>query len=166
MRPEPFENVIDRHYPSIYRLARRMTGRPAEAEDIAQKTFLNAYAAWSRFEGRSSVRTWLFRIAVNLCHRWYRERGRAPSSLEVPEAIAVEGQDDRFEERDGQVRRAIDELKPAQRLVLTLFSLDGMTHREVAGILGCPEGTVWSRLYHAKKALEQKIRANFPEIVP
>jgi RNA polymerase sigma-70 factor (ECF subfamily) len=154
-----FEAVIRACWPRIYQLARRMTGRDAEAEDVAQQTFFLAFQAWSRFEGKSKPDTWLFRIAVNVCRRHLMDRHRRRAAVPAPESDARPDDAVLARERREAVSRAMELLAPDQRLVLTLFCVDGLSHSQIAEILECPEGTVWSRLYHAKKSLLEKLEA-------
>ncbi len=158
--PSGFEPVLQACWPRIYQVTLRMTGNAAEAEEVCQQTFFLAFQAWDRFEGKAQPETWLFRIAVNACRKHLMERrSRSHAPLEAqsasyrPEDPLVAG------ERKAGVGRAMEALSPAQRLVLTLFCVDGLSHGQIAEILGCPEGTVWSRLYHAKQALQEKLEA-------
>ncbi len=157
----PFETLIDAHWARVLGLALRMTGDRTEAEEIAQQTFFNAYRAWPEFEHRSTVTTWLFRIAVNTCkqHMLRRRRERALPLDDV--ALPITHDPDPIEAREGQERidAAMQAISPKQRMVLTLFCLDGLDHEAVAAILGCPLGTVWSRLYHARAALARQLEA-------
>lgn len=155
----PFEPVVDAHWASILKLAYRMTGDANEAEEIAQQTFFLAYRAWSRFEQRSSVATWLFRIAANQCKRHLLERQRQ-NSIPLEQAPPLDTRDqDPFESREAQERldRALQAIRPGHRLVLTLFCLDELDHASIAEVLGCPIGTVWSRLFHARAALARHL---------
>ena len=159
MSPEPlaFENVLESCWPRVYQVALRMTGRVSEAEEVAQQTF---FLAWERFEGKARPETWIFRIAVNACQKHLMEKRRRGGDSLDSHALAVHPGDPLVaREQQEQVARAMEVISPAHRLVLTLFCIDGLTHREIAEILDCPEGTVWSRLYHAKKALQEKLEA-------
>ena len=157
--PNGFEDVLRASWPRIYPVALRLMGNEAEAEELTQETFFLAYQAWDRFKGRSRPETWLFRIAVNVCRKRLMERRRHPAPLE-PESAAYRAEDPLVAgERKASVARAMEALSPGQRLVLTLFCVDGLSHGEIAEILDCPEGTVWSRLYLAKKALKTRLEA-------
>ena len=79
-----FAPIIDEHWAKIYRLAVRMTGQPSEADEIAQETFFRAFRSYSKFEGRSKVETWLYRIAVNVCKkRMIDQKRRQATTLET-----------------------------------------------------------------------------------
>lgn len=151
----PFEQVLESHWGPVYQLAYRMVQDPAEAEEIAQQAFFQAFRAWGKFEGRSSVRTWLFRIALNAGKKHLLDRKKRPTPLEAePPAPPPTRADDRRE----RVSRALERLSPANRILLTLFCIEGTSCQAIAETLGCPEGTVWSRLYRAKKELEEAMR--------
>jgi RNA polymerase sigma-70 factor (ECF subfamily) len=158
--PSDFEPVLQTCWPRIYQVAMRMTGNAAEAEEVSQQAFFLAFQAWDRFEGKAQPETWLFRIAVNACRKHLMEkRRRGHASLEA-QTVSYRPEDPLVaRERKEGVARAMEALSPSQRLVLTLFCVDGLSHGQIAEILECPEGTVWSRLYHAKKALQEKLEA-------
>ena len=157
--PGEFEAVIEEHWASVRRLAVRMTGDLNDAEEVVQHTFFLAFRAWPAFEGRSSVSTWLFRIAVNACkqHLMRRQRDAAVQLDDAPPPLSHDA--DRMEllELRDRIDAGLQRVRPAHRLVLTLFCLDGLDHESIAEILGCPVGTVWSRLFHARAALARQI---------
>jgi RNA polymerase sigma-70 factor (ECF subfamily) len=157
-RSAELQALVDEHWPTVLAFARRVARRPHDAEDIAQQTFFQAFGAWERFEHRSSVRTWLLRIAVRVAMRVLR--GREPSHDRLETGEGPEARDGAEPvgalveaERSAVVRRAIENLARGHRLVLTLFALEGLAHAEIAEVMECPQGTVWSRLHHAKRAL-------------
>lgn len=155
-----FESVLQASWPRIHQVALRMTTNAVEAEEVTQQTFFLAFQAWDRFEGKAQPETWLFRIAVNACKRHLmekRRRGHAP--LETQTVSYLPEDPLLARERKERVSRAMEALSPSQRMVLTLFCVDGLSHEQIAEILDCPEGTVWSRLYHAKKALQDHLKS-------
>ena len=158
-----FDEALRTLFGPLRGFCERMLGDPHGAEDAAQQTIMQAYRAWGRFKGRSSRKSWLFRIAANVCARSLeRARGTAENTVVLdaeahaggtrPEA-GLEG-----EERARVVRLALQALSPAHRMVLVLFCIEELSHTEIAELLGCPEGTVWSRLHHARKAFEARLR--------
>lgn len=161
-KPQDFSEVINRHWPGIYRLCLRMTGRPQDAEEVAQQSFFLAFRAWENFEGRSEVKTWLYRIAINACREYLTRRGAGGELLVEP----VAHDENRLEtaEKEEVVRRALNSLPPQHRLILTLFVIEDLAHKDIADILKCPEGTVWSRLYSAKQALEAALKRMQPDL--
>lgn len=159
-----FDALVAEHWGAVHALARRLTGHRSDADDATQQTFFQAFRAWRSFAGRASERTWLYRIALRVVARQQAERARRPDALaehaaEAEEPLARLARDEEAE----LVRRALLELAPIHRLVLTLFTLEGLKQREIAELLECPEGTVWSRLSHARAALLQRIEAHREE---
>ena len=167
VKPETdeFDAVVREHFDAMHAFAWRIAGNRHDAEDIAQQTFFQAFRAWKKFEGRAQVRTWLFRIAIRVAGRVLAERERRPSSLEEHTGKECDPLDVlQRDEEAFSLQRALADLAPIHRLVLTLFTLDGLSHREIAEILECPEGTVWSRLHHAKAALQRRWNAQQEEV--
>ena len=134
----------------IYRLLLRMTGNEEAASDLAQETYLRAFARIGDFDARSTVATWLYRIAVNeaLQHlrRLQRERDRSESVL--PDVAAPGSQDHHAATLD--VAEALGALAPDDRAVLLLRYQEGLDYRRMATMLDCAEGTVASRLNRAR----------------
>ncbi len=154
-----FEPIIDAHWARILKLAFQMTGDRNEAEEITQQTFFLAYRAWPKFEQRSAVLTWLFRIAVNTCKQHMIKR-RRESTVPLDRAPPPVTHDhDPIESRELRERldAGMQAISPKHRMVLTLFCLDELGHEAVAEILRCPVGTVWSRLYNARAALARQL---------
>ena len=147
------------HWADVVRLGIAMFADETEAEEAAQQTFFKAYKAWDSFEGRSSVRTWLYRIAINVCRRNLTTRKRFQAerfeSHSEPTHPATDPREERMKEK---VSQALKQLAPPHRLILTLFCIDGMKHQEIARIFDVPEGTVWSRLHKAKQELRKELQ--------
>ena len=149
----------------LYRVARRLTGSTADAEDLVQDTLLKAYRAFDRFDGRY-LRAWLLTIMRN--HHRNQLRKRRPDLLadEVARRLPGHGQDarrDGVDERafhhdlDPVVREALRSLSPKHRSVIALVDLDGLTYREAAELLGVPVGTVMSRLHRARSKVRSRL---------
>ncbi len=135
----------------MFGLSLHLTGNHADAEDATQETFLAVYRGLPGFRGDCAVSTWIYRIAVRCA---FRVRARRPRTEALDGDPAVDVRDPALvRERSRQVRECLARLTAEHRTVLALFSLDGLTHREIAEILGIPEGTVWSRLHLARKKL-------------
>lgn len=156
---EEFEGVVNTHWADVLRLCILMFADETEAEEAAQQTFFKAYTAWDSFEGRSSVRTWLFRIAINVCRRNLTTRKRFQGERLDHIELAHPETDPRDEQMTDKVRQALKQLAPPHRLILTLFCIDGMKHQDIARIFDVPEGTVWSRLHKAKQELKKEFQA-------
>lgn len=163
---EAFGSLVRRHQKRIYRLAFHLVRSGAEAEDVTQETFVRAYQALDRFDGRSEVFTWLYRIAVNLSLNMIRSRKttRDSTSADDPrvEGLLREtrlsyGSDPATASQQRQLASAlcdgIDSLSDTLRTTLILVCIDGVAHEDASKILGCPEGTVAWRVHEARRKL-------------
>lgn len=158
-----FELLVARYYQRIDRLVQHVVGHPLMAEDIAQETFLRAYRALPRFRGEASFYSWLYRIAVNLCMSYLRQRPyperwpaapcHAPTAFAADPSSLLES-----DERHRLVRQAIDALPPHYRIVVILRDLEGLSYQDIADLLAIPLGTVKSRLNFGKRLLRDKLR--------
>ena len=168
--PRAFEGLVDAYKDRIYSYVSRMLHDPVEAEDIAQDTFLRAYQSLPNFRGASSFQTWLYRIASNLVIDSVRKQKRRQNhaiSLDAP-MDTDEGMMARElpDERRGpdelaesvaiqeEVKLAIAQVSARLRSVLVMYDLQGMSYQEIAEVLGCPLGTVKSRLFNARAQLK------------
>ena len=138
----------------------------AEAEDVAQETFIRAYRALARFDGRSEPYTWLYRITVNLALNALRSRKSHKTSTQAEdprlEAIMTERQTAGDPPEDAARRQlyvvlteAIDQLSDTLRTTLILVCIDGRSHEEASAILGAPEGTIAWRVHEARRKLKE-----------
>ncbi len=155
-----FEELYRRHSPRLYNLAYRMSGTAADAEDLLQEVFLQAYRKLPGFRGESALGTWLYRLATNLCLDHVRSRqaraGKLTNSLDDPDAgvppvTAREPVDLVVNRVD--LERAIAELPPSYRAAFILHDVEGFEHREVAGLLDIAEGSSKSLVHKARLRL-------------
>lgn len=159
-KEKEFESVLTAHWADVFRLCLLMFPDETEAEEAAQQTFFKAYTAWAAFEGRSTVRTWLFRIAINVCRRNLTIRKRFQGErLDHHIELAYPDTDPREEQLKEKASQALKQLAPPHRLILTLFCIEGMKHQDIAKIFDVPEGTIWSRLHKAKQELKKEFQA-------
>jgi RNA polymerase sigma-70 factor, ECF subfamily len=165
---EAFGLLVRRHQRRVYRLAVHLLKSGAEAEDVTQDTFVRAYGALDRFDGRSEPFTWIYRICVNLSLNALRSRKtRRASSPDDPriEGLLVDnrpaGGSPARSTADKQLGRAlvegIDELSDTLRTTLVLVCIDGLSHAEAGEVLGCPEGTIAWRVHEARKKLRSML---------
>lgn len=157
-----FELLVQRYQHTIFRLARRMTRNAEDARDLAQDAFVQAYRSLASFRGQSSFATWLYRIAVNLClnHlRVSRREGTGEADADLPDVREDALAALLTTERDRALAAAIDALPPQQRLTLILRAHQGLSHREIADVLACAEGTAKANYFHAIRALQRKLDA-------
>src|SRR2546429_2494493 len=162
-----FEREALVHLDSLYRVALRLTGTPADADDLVQETMLKAYRAWDQYEKGTNDRAWLLTILRHALINECRRRTRRPETVDVdtiePYAVFSEVQDEdpqgAFFDRivDDEVLRAIDGLPEAFRETLVLSDVEGLSYHEIAGILEVPVGTVKSRLFRARHLLQKKL---------
>lgn len=158
---------MQQSWPRVYRLCLGLLGDPAAAEEASQQAFYQAWQAWDGFEGRSRADTWLYRIALNVCRRSYGRTSACGLADGMDSVEGPGGESTQLErsERQERVRRALGRLPEPQREVLSLFYLDGLSGKDLADLLDCPLGTVWSRLHHARQALEDIIRNEFEDLI-
>jgi RNA polymerase sigma-70 factor, ECF subfamily len=163
---EAFGLLVRRHQKRIFRLAVHLTKSATEAEDITQDTFVRAYQALSRFDGRSEPFTWLYRIAVNLSlnHLRQRKSRKVDHSDDDPRIAAMLSetrpgmQADPASAADQRklaeaLCAGVDALSETLRTTLVLVSIDGLSHEQAAEVLGCPVGTIAWRVHEARRKL-------------
>jgi RNA polymerase sigma-70 factor (ECF subfamily) len=157
-----FELLVLRYQQTIFRLARRMTRNVEDAKDITQESFVQAYRSLGRFQGQSSFSTWLYRIAVNLClNRLKASRREDPVEVDgnLPDVREDSLAKVLTSERDRALAAAIGALPPQQQATLTLRVYHGLSHREIAQVLDCAEGTAKANYFHAIRTLQRKLEA-------
>ena len=154
-----FERLYREHSGRVYGLCLRLTRNPASAEDCTQETFINAWRALSRFETRSSMGTWLHRIAVNVV---LRSRRRLSATVETEmDAAAAElaGSEWQLDTpvEEGEIEAAIAGLPDGARDVLVLAGIYGYSHEETSEMLGVAEGTCKAQLHRARQLLRHRL---------
>jgi RNA polymerase sigma-70 factor, ECF subfamily len=164
---ESFEREALVHLDSLYRVALRLTANAAEADDLVQETMLKAYRAWDQFQRGTNAKGWLLTILRHAFINEYRRRTRHPETVDLdaiePFSVFEELQDDdpqgTFFDRivDDEVLRAIDELPEQFRETAVLSDVEGLSYEEIARVLDVPVGTVKSRLFRARRLLQQKL---------
>jgi RNA polymerase sigma-70 factor (ECF subfamily) len=168
MSHEEFEALTRPHLDALYRFAVRSVGSATAAEDLVQDTCLKAYRAFGQFERGTDYRAWLFRILANTILDWHRRGFRRPVEVLLDEVRAIEiaAGDAATRPADperqaamkatvGAVEAALDTLPESWQSVVYLSFVEGLSYKEIADILGCPVGTVMSRLYRARQALRR-----------
>ncbi len=156
--------LFERYRDDAYRVALRITGRPADAFDVVQDAFIRAFDSLERLGHKARFRTWLLRIVTNRALDMLRSRRvRQAVSLDADDPGGARPQvaDEaprpqevlERRERAERIRRAIESLPEAQRAVFALYATGDMTYGQIAEVLGIPVGTVMSRLYHARRKL-------------
>ena len=167
-----FDLLVLKYQRKIMRMLSRMIRNPAEIEDVAQEAFIKAYRALPQFRGESAFYTWLYRIAINTARNWQMANGRSPST---PNAIETED-GETFSQIDNltdistpeslmasrqiveTVNAAIDALPDDLRMAIVLREIEGMSYEDIAQSMGCPIGTVRSRIFRAREAIAVQLR--------
>ncbi|MBI2457680.1 MAG: sigma-70 family RNA polymerase sigma factor [candidate division NC10 bacterium] len=155
-----FELLVRQYQQEIYRLAYRLTRNAEDAKDLAQEAFVAAYRALGSFRGQSRFSTWLYRIAMNLCLNHLKSATRQDPS-EVDGTLADQRADSLAalltDELDRALAEAIETLPPQQKATLTLRVHQGLSHKEIAEVLDCSEGTAKANYFHAVRALQRRL---------
>lgn len=159
--------MYDRHVDRVFRLAYRMAGDEALAQDITQDTFIRAFDRIDGFRGASSLSTWLYAIANSVALNALRKVKRLRAREAGLDEGAEIGAPDRRAEPDlkDRLREAIDELPVKYRNVFVLHDVEGFTHVEIAGMLGIEVGTSKAQLSRARAKLRTALEVHAPEWV-
>lgn len=165
-----FDLLVIKYQHKILNLVMRYVRDPSEALDVAQEAFLKAYRAAPSFRGESAFYTWLYRIAINTAKNYLVAARRRPASIDVdfqdseqfellskladgdtPERLAL------TEEIGTAVNKAIQDLPEELRTAILLREIEGMSYEEIAQTMECPVGTVRSRIFRAREAIEKHL---------
>ena len=165
-----FDLLVIKYQHKIIQLVNRYVKDPSEAQDVAQEAFIKAYRALGNFRGDSAFYTWLYRIAINTAKNYLVSRSRRSSDYEVDvqDAEAIENAPqlqgmetpERLllnQEIIDTIKTAIDKLPDEMRTAIILREFDGMSYEEIAEAMDCPVGTVRSRLFRAREAIDNKL---------
>jgi len=157
-----YDDCIRDHFDMVYQLALMRCGESNLAQDITQEVFIRVYKGLSHFREDSQISTWIYRITMNVCHTYLKKESRQQMKQTLVEAGEIIHQTEAKnpedimlrENRQKQVRAAIQSLPPIQADVITLYYLREYDYKEITEILHMPMGTVKSHLHRAKKALK------------
>ena len=160
-----FEIIVKKYQRMVYYLALKMVGHHDDADEVAQKTFLSVYKNLSRFEGRSSLKTWIFRIAMNYSKNLIRDRARRAGDELTERSATVESTvTDEIEAKQRRqiVKEAMEGLPPRQKEVLQMRAFGDMSFNEIAEAVGISVSAAKVNYHYAVKALKNLL-ANFGE---
>ncbi|MDG4867759.1 RNA polymerase sigma factor RpoE [Guyparkeria sp. 1SP6A2] len=169
-----FDLLVLKYQHRVQRLIARYIRDPEQVQDLAQETFIKAYRALERFRGDSAFYTWIYRIAVNTAKNQLASDARGGYSMSLnsggsdesdepmvePEALRDGATPDALaatEQLKSAIDRAIADLPEDLRTALTLREMEGLSYDEIASVMACPIGTVRSRIFRAREAVEQSI---------
>lgn len=157
-----FEDVVETHSGMVYNVALRMMGDPQDAEDVAQDAFLSAYRAYGRFQGRSKVSTWLYRITVNAALMRLRKEKRArtltQTGLDDIEIADWSGAPDGFaanSELGDKLMEGLDALPPDMKAAVVLRDVQGLSNAEAADALEITVSSLKSRLHRGRTLIRK-----------
>lgn len=165
-----FDLLILKYQHKIISIVGRYLGDRNDVQDVSQETFIKAYRAIPNFRGESAFYTWLYRIAINTAKNHLVSKSRRPPNIDI-DIDDGEFQDNSAVLRDNEspqaslatkqmeevIFRAIENLPEELRVAVTLREFEGLSYEEIARIMDCPVGTVRSRIFRAREAIEQKI---------
>jgi len=166
-----FDKLILKYRERIFGVVYNLTSNREDASDLTQDSFIKAFQAINRFQGHCSFFTWLYKIAVNTTLSHLRKNkmrsffsfeklNEEGASAEVLEQLTDKRGGDRdafLRELQEKLNEALQKLSIPHRTVITLYEIDGLSHSEIAEIMGCSEGTVRSRLHYAKQFLQGEL---------
>ena len=165
-----FDLLVLKYQQKVAGLIGRYLRDPNEVQDVAQEAFIKAYRALSGFRGESAFYTWLYRIAINAAKNHLASRGRRPPrddlEMEVAEQLESGGRLREMgtpenhllsEEIAQTVQQALDELPEDLRTAIVLRELEGLSYEEIAEAMDCPIGTVRSRIFRARDAIDKRL---------
>src|SRR5947207_14099339 len=177
---EAFDELVSRYRTRVFSMIYNMVHTEQDAWDLAQDSFFKAWKSIQRFRGQSSFYTWIYRIVMNVTIDWLRKkhvkgagiefddaielREIDPSSRTVPKTEALPYETMERNEIRGRIEQAIDELSAEQRAVILMKEIEVMQYHEIAEALGCSIGTVMSRLFYARKKLQNLLRDVYENI--
>jgi len=169
-----FDTLVCKYQYKIVQLVNRYIKDPHEALDVAQESFIKAYRALPNFRGESAFYTWLYRISINTAKNHLATRSRRPSdgeieiedaeqfesgcrlrNTETPEGLLM------TEELAGVIQKALDDLPDELRTAISLREFEGLSYDEIAEVMNCPVGTVRSRIFRAREAIEKRLEYLF-----
>jgi RNA polymerase sigma-70 factor (ECF subfamily) len=170
-----FDVLVLKYQHKLVKLVMRYVRNPAEAEDIAQEAFIKAYRALPQFRGDSAFYTWLYRIAINTAKNAVVSRDRNPVEYDLDRSNTDESYDMQGRMKDSEtpeglvltdeirstVNAAIDSLPDDLRTAIVLRELEGLSYEEIAAAMACPVGTVRSRIFRAREAIDRRLREVF-----
>lgn len=169
-----FDELVTRYRTRVFAMIYNMVHNEQDAWDLAQDSFVKAWKSINRFRGKSSFYTWVYRIVMNVTIDWLRRKQVKGAGMEFDDAVQLKevdpasktvprGEPMPHQRLEGQeirarIEQAIDQLSAEHRAVILMKEIEGMQYHEIAEALGCSIGTVMSRLFYARKKLQNSLR--------
>ncbi len=166
-----FDLLVRKYQHKIVSVVTRYVSDWSEAQDVAQEAFIRAYRAMGAFRGDSAFYTWIYKIAINTAKNYLVSRGRRPpiGDIAIEDAVQMDGASqlrDRAtperellrQEIEQTVFGAVEDLPDELRTAITLREVDGLSYEEIAEAMNCPIGTVRSRIFRAREAIDERLR--------
>jgi RNA polymerase sigma-70 factor (ECF subfamily) len=174
-----FRELVERYQSRVYGVAFGMLHNADDAMDVTQEVFIKVHTYLDHFRGTSSFYTWLYRIAINLCIDHLRKEGKA-QTVDYDDALDHDYSEEANEllpaswdmnpgkaldrkELSGFISRALQALSPNHRAVLLMREVDGLSYSEMADVMQCSKGTIMSRLFHARRRMQDALLAPMGE---
>jgi len=177
---EAFDELVVRYRTRVFGMIYNMVHSEQDAWDLAQDSFLKAWKSIKRFRRQSSFYTWIYRIVMNVTIDWLRKKQIKAGGAEFDDSIQLKEVDpasktspkpdalpsERMEQKEirSEIDKAIAQLSPEHRAVILMKEIDGMQYHEIAEALGCSIGTVMSRLFYARKKLQNLLKDCYENI--
>ena len=173
---EAFDELVTHYRAAVYSMIVNMIRNDADAWDLAQDVFVKAWRALPGFEARAGFYTWLYRITHNTTYDWLRKK-KVRGDIEFDDGIALDAEagsvtaprevfapDARMEHREigNRIERAIASLSDDHRQIILLKEVEGLSYQEMAEVVGCSIGTIMSRLFYARKSLQNMLQDLHP----
>ncbi len=166
-----FDLLVRKYQHRVTSVISRYVQDWADAQDVAQETFIRAYRALGNFRGDSQFYTWLYKIGVNTAKNWLVSQGRRPPTEDIDASDAVQfdagvrlrdtdtpEQELMRQEIERTVAATVEGLPEELRMAITLREVEGLSYEEIAEAMSCPIGTVRSRIFRARDAIDQRLR--------
>lgn len=165
-RRHDFQDLILEHMNALYNFAWRLTGNKEQAEDLVQEAALRGFKHFGKYESGTNFKAWMMTILRNIFINQYRKTTREPNKVSyevIEDFVSLPDPRSAEEEIFGEhVQGALDQLPEELRTVVNLFYVEGLSYKEIAGVMQCPIGTVMSRLHMARQTLKARL-AGFAE---
>ncbi len=167
-----FDGLVQRYHKQAYNIAYRMTGNPADAEDLTQEAFIRAFRFFGQYKRELPFDSWLYKIMSNVFVDTLRRRPKAQirsldqpistedgeTKLDVPDTSAGPEETVLSHEMDARIQRALDSIPEDFRLAVIYADIEGLSYEEIAEAMSCSIGTVRSRLHRGRKLLRERLK--------